>query len=582
MSRQGDILTLQVGNTANYVGAHMWNSRDEMRQLHGEASTSALYHTGKTTHYPRCVIIDAPSNLGQIYPAEPEAADAGIWGGALKSYDTPVATKVCVQDQPGYHSKHGALFWSDFLKPELHRKAVCELPKWSCGQYFDSFHKGLLGSGTNDTLTAEYLEQVVDRCRYFAEACDRFATVEVLTQPGEGPAGLTASLLPLLREEFGGICMPVWSMGSEMGLADLHAEGMKNKLDVLDNALFYSSVVEHCDALVPLSSQRIRQSIGQEMSSQYSNYVCTAAAALAIDTAAVYQTPTLDVPPVPRGLGSSEQACLEDARMRADIRQARLRESDSLEHPAASVRIESAHHWCATVTQRGRHPVCFLEATFPGVLENAEKAEDLAGYAGLEQYLLDSFDVSRAHLSAVAHKKGWGGRLSTGNPFTVSLSPTTYLGCGSGDEGGSGSGSVDPAFPYQKMYSNVLSIRGLGGQEVRSSLFRQCQQHPYRIHVCQANAMPLYAANSSPFNSAEHVEDGDAGTGCVLNEGLEMAAAVGASALVGEFLEQQAYLWQAGSSMQALAVQLAKAGQDQAEAAEVTEALLTLAQRYVE
>jgi len=61
---------------------------------------------------------------------------------------------------------------------------------------------------------------------------------------------------------------------------------------------------------------------------------------------------------------------------------------------------------------------------------------------------------------------------------------------------------------------------------------------------------------------------------------VELVTAVHASPLVGEYLSQQAGLWRAACSLQAVAVQLDKAGLDRTECAELAEQLQELAHRY--
>lgn len=61
---------------------------------------------------------------------------------------------------------------------------------------------------------------------------------------------------------------------------------------------------------------------------------------------------------------------------------------------------------------------------------------------------------------------------------------------------------------------------------------------------------------------------------------VELVSAVHTSALVGEYLSQQAGLWDAAVRIQAVAVQLNKAGMDRTECAEVAEQLRELSHCY--
>ena len=357
----------------------------------------------------------------------------------------------------------------------MHSKSICELPKWTGGEYYDSFHKGLVGCSTNDTLTADYLEHVMDNCRYFAEGCDHLTTIEVIAEHVGGTAGLTTSLLQALREEFGNsVCVPVWSVsGRKSDLAVLSYDGatlldsistMKNKVSVLDSALFYNKAIEYCNSVVPISLQEILSSIHdtsgaakeeKEEDRRYNNYLSTAVAASAILTASSYQTTPVYL--------ETSAAELMDSYAKLDPRQHQRSTfstaSVSTELPQ-EVLLENAHQWCAAATHRGRLPLCFLEAGFPGILKNREKVPSDEVYSSLEQYLVDAFDTKKYPNRAVKSEY-----LRTINPFTVALSPVPFAYRSSGkDEDGQNMVAKLKDFPYRRAFSNLLSVRGCSGE----------------------------------------------------------------------------------------------------------------------
>ena len=88
----------------------------------------------------------------------------------------------------------------------------------------------------------------------------------------------------------------------------------------------------------------------------------------------------------------------------------------------------------------------------------------------------------------------------------------------------------------------------------------------------QKNGTANGTANGASAEDAPEHEFG----GCA-----ELATAVYTSPLLGQYLAQQAALWQAAVSLPAVAVQLNKAGLDRTECNEVCEQLRELAQRYL-
>lgn len=104
MASTGDILVCQVGNNANFIGSHLWNTREE-----DDSYTSKLYHSGNTKRYPRCVIIDSPDNLGQLSTENVSArgvADS-IWGGSIQTSVNVRQTEAesIVEKDPSFYSR---------------------------------------------------------------------------------------------------------------------------------------------------------------------------------------------------------------------------------------------------------------------------------------------------------------------------------------------------------------------------------------------------------------------------------------------------------------------------------------------
>uniref|UniRef100_A0A7S3H5H8 Uncharacterized protein n=2 Tax=Spumella elongata TaxID=89044 RepID=A0A7S3H5H8_9STRA len=389
---------------------------------------------------------------------------------------------------------------------------------------------------------------------------------------------------------------------------------MKNKVSVLDSALFYHKAIEYCSAMVPISLQEILSSINDgsseattEEDKQYNMYLSTAVAAAAISTATSYHTTpvhySIDPAELMHGYASLDQ--------RQQQRTTFTTSSAAADAPQ-EVQIDNAHQWCAAATHRGRLPLCFLEAGFPGILKNREKLPSTVAYDGLPQYLIDAFDTAKyPHRAAKSHY------LRTVNPFTVSLSPVPFAYRSQGkDEDGRQVVAKLKDFPYSRAFTNLLSVRGCSGDALREGLYTQCRSHPYRISSCQLNAAPLYVATSSPFHNDEeddhvaehahphnnhhnhnnnHQEDDDntytnpyhqdstgADQAATTSSGscVELVTAVHASPLVGAYLAQQTSLWRAACGLQSVAVQLDKAGLDRTECKEIEEQLQELAQRY--
>lgn len=104
MANTGDILVCQVGNNANFIGSHLWNTREE-----DDSYTSKLYHSGNTKRYPRCVMIDSPDNLGQLSTENVSARGVtdSIWGGSIQTSVNVRQTEAesIVEKDPSFYSR---------------------------------------------------------------------------------------------------------------------------------------------------------------------------------------------------------------------------------------------------------------------------------------------------------------------------------------------------------------------------------------------------------------------------------------------------------------------------------------------
>ena len=90
-----EVLTLQVGNNANFVGSHLWNSRD-IRLSSGMCEGNLLetfYHVrdnaGSRSYAPRCVCIDLNENIEHLsIGADSDVASSRsslLWGGKVET-----------------------------------------------------------------------------------------------------------------------------------------------------------------------------------------------------------------------------------------------------------------------------------------------------------------------------------------------------------------------------------------------------------------------------------------------------------------------------------------------------------------
>ncbi|XP_021562246.1 protein misato homolog 1-like [Carlito syrichta] len=181
-----EVLTLQLGHFAGFVGAHWWNQQDaalgraaDAEEPPGELCPDVLYRTGRTLHgqetyTPRLILVDLKGSLnslkeeGGLYrdkqldaaiawqgkltthteescPKNPYLQDLlsaegvlsdGVW--RVKSIPdgkgppplTPAATP-----KPLTPSEGSIRVWSDFLRVHLHPRSICVIQKYNHDGY---------------------------------------------------------------------------------------------------------------------------------------------------------------------------------------------------------------------------------------------------------------------------------------------------------------------------------------------------------------------------------------------------------------------------------------------------------------
>ena len=339
------------------------------------------------------------------------------------------------------------------MKPELHRKSIAELPAWACSSdKFDSFHKGVLNNAMNDTITTEYTDAFMDRCRYFAEGCDHLSTIEVYTESTGGLAGLTSTLLQLIREDYGNsVCIPLWSITDHSSAYSVSSgdhtgySQMKSKLNVLDAPLFYDGTIEHSNVIIPISLNSILSSIYANdasgygaSNSMYNTYISTAVASVAIEASRIYaMKPVIDVE-----TSSSAQASHHSRGIHEKG------QNHSLADVSSNLTIHNPHQWLEVITQHGRFPLTFIEAGLPGILNRRNSKFDFNAYTTFERFLSDSFLSSATQGDDV--------QAQSTNPFTVLLSPLIHK----------STLPTNQTYPYMKAYSNIVSVRGSSSEGI--------------------------------------------------------------------------------------------------------------------
>ncbi|VFV35422.1 protein misato homolog 1-like [Lynx pardinus] len=295
-----EVLTLQLGHFAGFVGAHWWNQQDAAlcaptgaKEPPGELCPDVLYRTGRTPHgqetyTPRLILMDLKGSLSslkqegglyrdrqldaaiawqgkltthreELYPQIPGLQDLlsaegvlssdGIWRvKSIPSGKGPPPLTTAAAPKPFTPTEDSIRVWSDFLRVHLHPRSICMIQKYN--------HDGEAGRleafGQGESILKEprCLEDVEDRLHFYVEECDHLQGFQILCDLHNGFSGLGAKAAELLRDEYSGRGIITWGL-----LPGPYSRGdpLKNIYRLLNTALGLVHMSAHSSLVCPLS-----------------------------------------------------------------------------------------------------------------------------------------------------------------------------------------------------------------------------------------------------------------------------------------------------------------------------------------
>ncbi|XP_050305955.1 protein misato [Anthonomus grandis grandis] len=226
-----EILTLQLGHYANFVGTHWWNIQETGFEYnvatpseidHEVLFREGLTHKGETTFTPRLLLVDLNGSLKTL-PEEGDLYDTQIEPSQLLETVKWPENKLQLEEQPrqpknefqsdiqdpkglqlattkNYSLENEVTVWSDYLYTKFHPRTVNIVKEYEhCNSErpFDSF---TLGSALSETEFFE--DDIFNKIRMYVEECDHFQGFQMLTDCTNGFAGLSANCLKHLRDEY--------------------------------------------------------------------------------------------------------------------------------------------------------------------------------------------------------------------------------------------------------------------------------------------------------------------------------------------------------------------------------------------
>ncbi|KAF8473573.1 tubulin domain-containing protein [Kalaharituber pfeilii] len=220
-----EVLTLQLGHSANYIATHFWNTQQSYFTFGADSGPVSIDHDvhfragigtgGVETYTPRTLIYDLKGGFGSmkrinaLYELEEDLRDnyGEIWN-----------NNVIVQKEPeiGMHpyieslelgtelppiTAESVRYWNDFNSVYYHPRSIIQLYQYEAKSGFTPFDNNADGRELFTSIDNEY--EILDRdIRFFAEECDQMQGIQIFTTTDDGWGGFASEYVIALRDEY--------------------------------------------------------------------------------------------------------------------------------------------------------------------------------------------------------------------------------------------------------------------------------------------------------------------------------------------------------------------------------------------
>ncbi|KAL3814645.1 hypothetical protein ACJIZ3_015913 [Penstemon smallii] len=293
-----ELVTIQVGSYANYIGSHFWNFQDELLGLadstesdeifrNNNINMDVIYRSGETqqgipTYTPRLLSIGFQGSLGSVssrgtlYGEVPTApVETLTWTGSITTHASEPLKKnlflqsLCleenestsrgcdssnadsqseVQDKDIVDSLENEVeHWTDFSKVHYHPKSLYEFSGlWTDIENFNDY-----GIGRDSFSGSPHGEEIKERLRFFLEECDLIQGIQFIVDDSGGFSGVAGEFLENIADEYTNIPVLLYSVRSPA--SSLDSKSRKQTISRnLHDAVSFSRLSTFSKLIVPV------------------------------------------------------------------------------------------------------------------------------------------------------------------------------------------------------------------------------------------------------------------------------------------------------------------------------------------
>jgi len=232
-----EIITLQFGQQANYIGTHYWNTQESYFTYAGQEESpidhdasfrAGVGADGQDTYTPRTLIYDLKGAFGtlrrenalyQLQQQEQPTQNGGWSGATIPLQLPPIAPSPYQQalDQgvePPQLTTSTVRFWSDYNHLFYHPRSIVQLNDYELNSSLMPFEKWQMGEELFANLDREH--DLLDRdLRPFLEECDQLQGLQIFTGLDDAWGGFASRYLERVADDLGKGCR--WVFGLQDG-----------------------------------------------------------------------------------------------------------------------------------------------------------------------------------------------------------------------------------------------------------------------------------------------------------------------------------------------------------------------------
>ncbi|MCJ1308478.1 Protein misato 1 [Agyrium rufum] len=270
-----EILTVQLGQRANYLATHFWNAQESYHTFppdppsvvdHDLHFRPGIGADGSETYLPRTVIYDLKGGFGslrkinELYEIEGGVKEGdGVWKGRQV-----IQTEPPIPPSPYHVALSQGLsppalipstvrYWSDFSHTYFHPRSIVQLNDYALNSSLQPFERYETGDELFDSLDKEH--DLLDRdLRLWAEECDQMQGLQIFSGIDDAWGGFAARYVERIRDEYGKVGIWVWGIEGAPGAIE---KNEKKLLRAMNIARSVHDISTRASLFTPISLPRV-------------------------------------------------------------------------------------------------------------------------------------------------------------------------------------------------------------------------------------------------------------------------------------------------------------------------------------